>query len=110
MADERDGNGIKLPRRPHPSHDRKVIQRMIAGLLGVGVSLGIALALGQPFLRIAGAVFLLSLVCLLLLPVNRCRCPQCGEHLERPGDSQEFACDQCRIVWTTKCRGGGLKL
>jgi hypothetical protein len=48
----------------------------------------------------------LAALAMAAIPINRCRCPTCGRRLSRPAAASEFACEQCRVVWTTRSYGG----
>jgi hypothetical protein len=102
-----------MERRLHPSHDRTMCRTMICCFGGTMLSAGIcALAahLGWRAMEfLAFGVFLAPVAWLSLSRINTCRCPRCGRELHRPRDTQEFACETCEIVWSTRCYGFSLR-
>ncbi|MFO0810140.1 MAG: hypothetical protein U0746_16085 [Gemmataceae bacterium] len=99
-----------MERRPYPSYDCVTIRRMAAGFVGAMLSIlvpGMAVAAGaQPWvLHVGIAGFLAASVWVVRTPVNRCRCPTCGDPLARPADTTEFPCGRCGIVWVTRVYG-----
>lgn len=99
-----------MERRPHPTHDRVTFRHAMAcfavamlGIIGYGVADG---AGAGAWSYVGVVVFLAATGWLVLTPVNKCRCPTCGERLSRPPDTTEFPCGRCDITWTTVGFGG----
>ena len=96
-----------MERRPHPTYDRTTFRRAMAcvgaamvSILGAGAGFAVG-AEGWP-VWLGGVGFLAGVIALVRTPVNRCRCPACGEQLSRPIDSTEFPCGRCGVAWQTR--------
>src|SRR4051794_28610472 len=99
-----------MERRPHPSYDCVSIRQTAAGCGRAMLSILLAwaaVAVGAEawVWHVGGAGFLAAAVWLVLTPVNRCRCPACGDPLSRPSDTTEFPCRRCGVVWVTRVYG-----
>jgi hypothetical protein len=96
--------------RPHPSHDRDGLRRMIAGfalivLAALGCCAAQASGAGEWLKWFGGAGMLAGFGIILRTPVNICRCPSCGELLRRGHDNTEFPCQRCGVIWVTRSYG-----
>jgi hypothetical protein len=96
--------GFRVERRPNPEHDRRVLRRVLLGLVLAFPSL--ALSMFEPWGQWAGVTgFLVGVAVVVSAPVNLCPCPVCRRELRRCPDATTFRCVPCGVTWVTRCYG-----